>query len=82
METQVKTSIDRTLIEDMQSLESDVQFVIFLETADVDYQDVMVLMDNLEVITYYIHIDNIGHLEQYLYRNGIASKLLRNFAFY
>lgn len=82
METQVKTSIDRTLIEDMQSLESDVQFVIFLETADVDYQDVMVLMDNLEVITYYIHIDNIGRLEQYLYRNGIASKLLRNFAFY
>ena len=59
METQLKTSIDRTLIEDIESLESDIQFVIFLETADVDYQDVMVLMDNLEVITYYIHIDNM-----------------------
>lgn len=75
-------NIEQTIIKDIKKLEDDIQLVIFMETEDIDYQDLMIMMDDLSMLTYYIRVDEVSTLNRYLEEKGIPVNMLRDFTFY
>lgn len=75
-------NIEQTIIKDIKKLEDDIQLVIFMETEDIDYQDLLIMMDDLSMLTYYIRVDEVSTLNRYLDEKGIPVNMLRDFTFY
>ena len=75
-------NIEQTIIKDVKKLEDDIQLVIFMETEDIDYQDLLIMMDDLSMLTYYIRVDEVSTLNRYLEEKGIPVNMLRDFTFY
>lgn len=75
-------NIEQTIVKDIKKLEDDIQLVIFMETEDIDYQDLMIMMDDLSMLTYYIRVDEVSTLNRYLEEKGIPVNMLRDFTFY
>lgn len=75
-------NIEQTIIKDIKKLEDDIQLVIFMETEDIDYQDLLIMMDDLSMLTYYIRVDEVSTLNRYLEEKGIPVNMLRDFTFY
>lgn len=75
-------NIEQTIVKDIKKLEDDIQLVIFMETEDIDYQDLMIMMDDLSMLTYYIRVDEVSTLNRYLDEKGIPVNMLRDFTFY
>lgn len=75
-------NIEQTIIKDVKKLEDDIQLVIFMETEDIDYQDLLIMMDDLSMLTYYIRVDEVSTLNRYLDEKGIPVNMLRDFTFY
>lgn len=82
MSTDYQTKIEPMIMKDIKNLKDDIQFVAFIETEDFEYQDMMVMLDDLTEITYYIKVDEAGVMNDYLDEIGVPVKVLRNFSFY
>lgn len=75
-------NIEQTIIKDVKKLEDDIQLVIFMETEDIDYQELLIMMDDLSMLTHYIQVDEVSTLNRYLDEKGIPVNMLRDFTFY
>lgn len=75
-------NIEQTIIKDIKKLEDDIQLVIFMETEDIDYQELLIMMDDLSMLTHYIQVDEVSTLNRYLDEKGIPVNMLRDFTFY
>ena len=75
-------NIEQTIIKDIKKLEDDIQLVIFMETEDIDYQELLIMMDDLSMLTHYIQVDEVSTLNHYLDEKGIPVNMLRDFTFY